>query len=553
MRTCVYAIFRVGLAAFWVAGCPSKANDGNTADGGQGTSPSCSYLDGTWVGHEVGLDGSNLGPLTMVVRDSQVEFDISLSGAPSETYTMTASCNPAVEPNQMTGTIASSNQAGAAGLAYYAIYDLDPATHTGQCSLTRPGMGDLFPTAFAASASQRLFVFDRDGSAGDVDSGAPRLSAKAISAGSNSTCALLFDGTIRCWGYNDCGQLGNGTTGGKSSVPVEVLGISTAIAVSVGWDHACAVLENGAIRCWGSNMWGQLGNGATQQEIRAANKIPNPVEVPGISDAVVVSAGMYRTCAVLRGGSVRCWGEIGPFGLGDGTKTGNTYSPNIDPISSIPVTVVGVQNAIDVAAGNWFACAVESEGTAWCWGFNSYGQLGIGMTQDGSLTPVQVPGISNARTISARGVFTNGTTGYACVVLKTGAVRCWGYNGYGTCGGSSTTVDVPGIANARAVSVDGLYHTCAVLEDGTIKCWGSNNHGELGLGSHGYGSASAHPPTTVLGITDAVGVAAGGTAISAYTCAVLRDGVVRCWGSPGALGNDTSPEGSDVPVTVNGF
>jgi alpha-tubulin suppressor-like RCC1 family protein len=461
---------------------------------------------------------------------------------------MTASCNPAVEPNQMTGTIASSSQAGVAGLAYYAIYDLDPATHTGLCSLTRPGMGDLFPTAFSASANQRLFVFDDGG--GQVG---PRLSAKAISAGSKTTCALLFDGTIRCWGYNDCGQLGNGTTGGNSSVPVSVVGISTAVAVSVGWDHACAVLADGTIRCWGSNMWGQLGNGATQQEIRAANKIPNPVVVPGISDAIAVSAGMYRTCAVLRGGSVQCWGQIGPFGLGDGTKKGNTYSPNIDPIWSIPVTVADIQNATDVAAGNYFACAVQSDGTAWCWGFNSYGQLGIGMTQDGSLTPVQVPGISNARTISARGVFTNGTTGYACVVLKTGAVRCWGYDEYGTCGGSSTTVDVPGIANARAVSVDGLYHTCAVLQDGTIKCWGGNNHGELGLGSHGFGSALPHSPTTVLGIADAVGVAAGGDAISAYTCAVLKDGQAKCWGSPGALGNDTYPDGSDVPVTVSGF
>jgi alpha-tubulin suppressor-like RCC1 family protein len=544
MRTCVCAVFRVGLAASCVAGCPSKASDGNTADGGQGTSSSCSYLDGTWVGHEVGPDGSSLGPVTLVVRDSQVEFDISLSGAASESYTMTASCNPAAEPNQMTGTIASSSQAGVAGLAYYAIYDLDPATHTGLCSLTTPGMGDLFPTAFAASANQRLFVFDRSGpgdggaggsesrdGAGDRGEVGPRLSAKAISAGFETTCALLFDGTIRCWGRNEYGQLGNGTTGGDSSVPVSVVGISTAIAVSVGQDHACAVLANGTIRCWGSNMWGQLGNGATQQEIRAASKIPKPVEVLGISDAIAVSAGAYRTCAVLRGGSVQCWGEIGPFGLGDGTMTGNTNSPNVDSIWSIPVTVADIENAADVAAGNWFACAVQSDGTAWCWGYNGYGQLGNG-TRNGSRTPVQVAGIADARSISARGVFTNETTGRACAVLKDETVWCWGYSV------QNTPVNVPGIANARAVSVDGLYRTCAVLEDGTIKCWINST------------------PTTVVGITDAVAVAAAVSVhtADAYCCAVLEDGGVKCWGSNGfgQLGNGTKTD-STVPVTVSGF
>ena len=282
--------------------------------------------------------------------------------------------------------------------------------------------------------------------------------AKQVSSGASHTCALSTDdGMVQCWGYNTSGQLGNGTLT-NSTTPIAVSGISTAVSVSAGVSHTCAVLNNGTVQCWGNNASGKLGNGTI------ANST-TPIAVSGISTAVSVSAGNSHTCAALNNGTVQCWG-LNQYGqLGNGTTTD----------SSTPVTVSGISTAVSVSAGVSHTCAVLSGGTVMCWGYNYDGQLGHGTTITlppyGISTPVAVSGISTGVAVSAANAHT-------CAALSDGTVKCWGDNSYGKLGNGTTTnssvpVTASGISSAVAVST-GFFYTCAALSDGSAKCWGAS-------------------------------------------------------------------------------
>jgi len=188
---------------------------------------------------------------------------------------------------------------------------------------------------------------------------------------------LVTTGTIQCWGL--ALVLGNGATT-NSSTPVTVSSITNAISVSIGEAHACAVLSNGSVMCWGSGQpnFGQLGNGTnTNGSV--------PVTVSGITGAVAVAAGYSYACAVLSGGTIRCWGYNADGELGNGTTTN----------SPVPVTVNGITSGVSVAAASAYSfghtCAILNGGTVQCWGDNSYGELGNGNTTN-SLLPVTVTG-----------------------------------------------------------------------------------------------------------------------------------------------------------------
>jgi len=277
----------------------------------------------------------------------------------------------------------------------------------------------------------------------------------------NHTCAILNDGTARCWGANSSGQLGDGTTTDKA-LPTQVSGLSNAISITAGWDHTCALLNDGTVKCWGYNSIGQLGDGTTSNRL-------TPVSVSGITNATSVAAGGAHTCALLSDGTARCWGWNYYGQLGDGTTTDR----------STPVSVSGITNAISIVAGWDHTCALLNDGTVKCWGENNTGQLGDGTTTN-RLTPVSVSGITNAISVVAGGAHT-------CALLNDGTVKCWGYNYYGQLGDGTTTyrstpVSVSGITNAISITVGGS-HTCALLNDGTVKCWGRNNYGQLGDGT----------------------------------------------------------------------
>lgn len=264
--------------------------------------------------------------------------------------------------------------------------------------------------------------------------------AVAISGGGAHSCALIADGTVRCWGYNDSrGQLGNGTTTPQSG-PVTVSGVTGAIAIAGGGGSSCAVLSGGAVKCWGANGSGQLGSGGTSPGE------PTPVTVSGLSDAIAISLGSGTACAVLQGGSAKCWGRNATGQLGDGTL--------LDSLTPVPVS--GLSGAVAISGGAGHTCAVVGGGGVRCWGSGRWGQLGDGRNVD-STTPVEASGLLGAVAIAAGNEF-------SCARLGDGTAKCWGFNRWGQLGnGTDTESDTPVSVLPGQVVIDTEAPTGVVL------------------------------------------------------------------------------------------
>ena len=344
-------------------------------------------------------------------------------------------------------------------------------------------------------------------------------SAAAIGSSASSTCAALTDGSVRCWGHNHAGQLGDGSTTDRPS-PVTVAGVSGATAVATAAAHACARLADGRVVCWGENTRGQVGDGTTTSSLA-------PVQA-GISGATAVAAGGQTTCAIVEAG-IRCWGRSDLGQTGDASRYAFT-----------PVDPVGLGTGATPADHG--PCAILADGTVRCWSGMGRGALDPLTGGDASPVPVPIDGLEGVVNLSATG-------NTACAVLGDGTIRCWGNNPGGVLGDGTTMdrwdpVTVPGITSATSVSVGGM-HACARLAAGGVVCWGNNLFGQLGDGSTG---GSKLGPVRVAGVDAAVRVAAGGD----HSCALLVDGSVRCWGSDqmGELGDGGSYASSPTPVVV---
>ncbi|MGA9762752.1 MAG: hypothetical protein WBQ14_10035 [Gaiellaceae bacterium] len=215
----------------------------------------------------------------------------------------------------------------------------------------------------------------------------------ASSSGAAHTCALVTGGSLYCWGDDQFGELGTGSVirvkpYGVSS-PVQVAAISNAVGVSAGFLSTCALISGGSIDCWGYNENGQVGNGTVNRLRPYA--VPSPVRVVGIANALSISSGSFHTCALISGGTVKCWGYITPGDLG-------TAKPLLN--SSRPKLAVGIKNAVSISSGGFHTCALISGGTVKCWGADQFGQLGDGKLSD-SAKPVTVIGIKHAVSISS--------------------------------------------------------------------------------------------------------------------------------------------------------
>ncbi|MDP1922413.1 MAG: hypothetical protein Q8L14_39600 [Myxococcales bacterium] len=294
--------------------------------------------------------------------------------------------------------------------------------------------------------------------------------ATALSSSADTTCAIVSGG-VRCWGDNSWGQLGNNVTMGipgapPSNVPVAVTGITSgATAVSAGALHTCAIVANGAVRCWGKGDVGQLGN-------MARNQSSVPVNVMGVTGATAISAGLEHTCAVVSG-AARCWG-------------GNAYGElgnNSNSASDVPVIPVGLTSGVTaIAAGGNHTCAIVS-GSARCWGKNGDGQLGnsMGGTLVESITPEQVTGLTSGVTAISVGY------SFSCAI-HSGVAKCWGTNfnyelgnGMGFGFSSNVAVNVSNLTTPASIA-SGSSHTCVRRTNGSLRCWGSGQAGELGDG-----------------------------------------------------------------------
>jgi len=373
-------------------------------------------------------------------------------------------------------------------------------TATGVSSAAAVDAGSFHTCALLQDGTVRCWGLNDSGQLGDgstTNSSTPVAvagvgGAAAVTGGGFHTCARFPDGTLECWGRNDSGQLGDPATTSFSSVtPVRVTGITTAIAVTAGGFHTCALLQDGTVRCWGENDFGQLGNGTADPVAGTPSTFnPTPVTVSGITTAVAISAGGWHTCALLRDGTVQCWGQNTYGQLGDGA----TVAPSAPSRSPTPVTVTGITTAIDIEAGISHTCALLRDGTLQCWGRNDAGRLGNGTTANSS-TPTTVSGITPAAVAPG--------AEHTCARFQDGTVRCWGDNNWGQLGNNSAvgatsttpSTAVTGITTATAAS-SGAEHTCAVLQGGFVQCWGRNTDGRLGDGT----TTNAFTPVTVVGL-----------------------------------------------------
>jgi alpha-tubulin suppressor-like RCC1 family protein len=301
----------------------------------------------------------------------------------------------------------------------------------------------------------------------------------AVTADFLHTCALTSSGGIKCWGDNEKGQLGDGTNTDRYK-PVDVVGLGSGmVKVTAGYLHTCALTSSGEGKCWGLNVYGQLGDGTN------TNK-DTPVDVVGLSSGVVaVTAGGYHTCALTSIGGVKCWGHNDGGQLGDGTNTDR----------DIPVDVFGLSSGVvAVTAGFHHTCALTGGGGVKCWGHNYSGQLGDG-TETDSNTPVDVVGLGSGITAVTGGYL------HTCALNSSGGVKCWGHNEFGQLGDgtnidSKTPVNVVGLGSGVTAVTAGTGYTCALTSIGGVKCWGSNYYGQLGDGT----SIGRWTPVDVIGL-----------------------------------------------------
>ncbi|MCE1174657.1 MAG: putative Ig domain-containing protein, partial [Propionibacteriales bacterium] len=322
---------------------------------------------------------------------------------------------------------------------------------------------------------------------------------RAVSSGAAHACALTDAGGVKCWGTNQLGQLGDGSPMGlrgdstpyNSATPVDVVGLTSGVqAISAGANHTCAVTIAGALKCWGYNVNGALGNNSTTNS-------NVPVDVVGLASGIAAVAGTNAsTCALTTAGDVKCWGSNASGQLGDGTFT--------DRWTPVDVSLGSGVTAVSLAARGRTACVVTDSSGLLCWGYNGNGELGNGLTADSAI-PGAVTDLTSGVTAVAQGQF------HACALTTSGAVKCWGDNTSGEVGDGTTTnrltpVDVTGLSSGVSSISVGSKFACAVLDSGAAKCWGDNAYGQVGDGSHtnattptgvfGYGPVAVQVPTS---------------------------------------------------------
>jgi alpha-tubulin suppressor-like RCC1 family protein len=344
--------------------------------------------------------------------------------------------------------------------------------------------------------------------------------AGKLAMGVAHTCAVKADYTVACWGNNNQGQLGDGSTN-NASAPVAVSGLQQVIAVAVGsrgfysgnWGQSCAVQAGGGLWCWG-------------RDVNAVDQLV-PQAMAGVTDAKAVAVGSGHACYLDGTGGVRCWGFNISGELGNGSY-GNPQAAPALVQTNAGGTLTGI---VDVGAGDMWSCALAAGGAVWCWG--------VDHTGDAQLAATRVSGVFGASALSVGPV-------HACAVMAGGAVRCWGFGGNGELGNggtvtTATALTVTGLTEVTAVAA-GAGHTCARRSGGDVVCWGTAN---LGNGS----SSSTVPGAAVTDLTDVSAVAAG----RAGTCALRTDGQVQCWGTNfyGQLGvGDVSDRATPTPTAA---
>ncbi len=349
---------------------------------------------------------------------------------------------------------------------------------------------------------------------------------KAIAGGGSHTVALMEDGTVRTWGWNFFGQLGDRSNTDRAA-PVQVPDLENVRAIAAGETHTMALMDDDTVRTWGCNSYGQLGHGTDTDSNR-------PVQVPGLNNLKAIACGGYHTIVLEDDGAVWAWGNNEYGQLGNGTEE----------ISLIPVRAADLNHVISVAGGDMHTIAIRDDGTVWTWGNNEYGQLGDGTNTDSNV-PVSVSSVFNVRQV----ISVAGGGSHTIALGNDGTVLAWGRNSYDQLGKSvraqtGTPVQAYRLDNAIISVAGGELHTIALGEDGKVRTWGNNKYGQLGNGTN----ADTSVATEVKNLADAIAIAGG----EMHTIALTENGTVMAWGGNehGQLGNGTETD-SNTPVQVS--
>jgi alpha-tubulin suppressor-like RCC1 family protein len=393
--------------------------------------------------------------------------------------------------------------------------------------------------------------------------GSHRVDQSQLAAGGGFGCVVVGAGQLRCWGFNGFGQLAQGNTDsigdtpGESTVPVDLGPNHSALATAVAGGHACAILENHQVKCWGLNTSGQLGQGNTATIGDQPGESPVPVDLGLARTAVSLASGGLTTCVITDVGSLRCWGYNGTGQLAQG----NTATIGDGPSETTVPVDLGGHTATAVSVGGGTACAILDTGQLRCWGDNQFGQLAQGNTTNVGDSPGETTVPVDLGGHAASAVSVGG--GHMCAILDNGQVRCSGLNVLGQLGQGNTADigDSPGestvavdLAGHAAIAISsGFGHTCAILDSGQLRCWGRNDDGQLGQGNVNHVGDSPGETTVAvnLGGHTAIAVSAG----EDFTCAVLDDATMRCWGdnTTGELAQGTAQPYGAAPSETPGL
>jgi alpha-tubulin suppressor-like RCC1 family protein len=399
-------------------------------------------------------------------------------------------------------------------------------------------------------------------------------SATAVAAGGDTTCALLDNGSVKCWGRNDRGQLGQGDVVNRGDEPNEMLSLDSidlgtgvvAKAIGVGASHACALTTTNQVKCWGANSEGQLGVGDTTNRGAAAGQMGDALPFINLGTKPTVKAlavGAIHTCVQLdlnetitgqiTTNQVKCWGANynGRLGLGDTVARG--VSPSQMGVN-LPLVALGTGRSVRaISAGGMQTCAVLDNNRVKCWGGDLDGELGCNPATGHGANPGEMGDQLLYFELGSRAALAiyNGEH-HVCARLATGELKCWGSGASGATGRGDTLdwggapkqmggrLPVVSLGTARTVITASLgqNNSCAILNGGDVKCWGDNADGNLGQGDtvtrgDGPGEMGDALPKINLGtgkLAKAIGVG------QSLICAQLTTNEMKCWGMGGDLG-----------------
>lgn len=433
-------------------------------------------------------------------------------------------------------------------------FQYDQVLVPGRRSMARTWEWDV-PEGVSEFQFQVAVSAEIPGGAYDASGRPLTLDPQTITVGGFHSCGLTLSGTAYCWGSNEFGQLGTGTSGGNDG-PSAILG-HTFTEITAGYKHTCALDGSGKAYCWGLSADGQLGNGdfglldpGDEQSYRHRTV---PVEVQGGHEFLDISAGGLNTCAVTKDGDAYCWGRGREGQLGNGKSGIDDEDPTRYVFAPTPTQVLG-SDYVAISVGGSHACALNSARDIYCWGVNEWGQIGNG-AGGAAADSVSVPQLVAAAGLKFSALSAGLT--HTCALAEGGSAYCWGETSAGRLGNGEgagiarfrpTPQPVMGGHTFASLSA-GAIHSCGVTPFGEALCWGRNGHGQLGVAAPTDSVLAPVAVTAGAGVAPFSAIGALGSNEYGHTCALTTAGALYCWGSnregqigqPAGIGSNPDP------------